>query len=198
MQFHPRGILLKWLPICPHIKRLRNVSLGLLRLFWCAFKKPVCVEGAHSQLAGTQWLHLSLKVNTHRGGPQIWPFQMPKPPLPPSSPSYVTMNKFPFKSTYCAIAQHCGGVNAPEQMTEQHHRWTKLALNCKRDRNVRCAHNRQMVCFFSQNQFDRMISVQNKFHRDYNCAVIQYCLDQPIRSILNPQERSESNTASHP
>lgn len=80
MQFHPRGILLKWLPICPHIKRLRNVSLGLLRLFWCAFKQPVCVEGAHSQLAGTQWLHLSLKVNTRRGGPQIWPFQMPKPP----------------------------------------------------------------------------------------------------------------------
>ena len=80
MQFHPRGILLKWLPICPHIKRLRNVSLGLLRLFWCAFKKPVCAEGAHSQLAGTQWLHLSLKVNTHGGGPQIWPFQMPRPP----------------------------------------------------------------------------------------------------------------------
>lgn len=80
MQFHPRGILLKWLPICPHIKRLRNVSLGLLRLFWCAFKKPVCAEGAHSQLTGTQWLHLSLKVNTHRGGPEIWPFQMPRPP----------------------------------------------------------------------------------------------------------------------
>lgn len=81
MQFHPRGILLKWLPIYPHIKRLRNVSLGLLRLFWCAFKKPVWAEGAHSQLTRTQWLHLSLKVNTIvRGGPQIWPFQMPRPP----------------------------------------------------------------------------------------------------------------------
>lgn len=80
MQFNLRGILLKWLPICPPIKHLRNASLGLLRLFWCAFKKPVCAEGAHSQLAGTQWLHLSSKVNTHRGGPQIWPFQMPKPP----------------------------------------------------------------------------------------------------------------------
>lgn len=80
MQFNLRGILLKWLPICPPIKHLRNASLGLLRLFWCAFKKPVCAEGAHSQLAGTQWLHLSLKVNTHRGGPQIWPFQMPRPP----------------------------------------------------------------------------------------------------------------------
>lgn len=80
MQFNLRGILLKWLPICPHIKHLRNASLGLLRLFWCAFKKPVCAEGAHSHLAETQWLHLSLKVNTGRGGPQIWPFQMPRPP----------------------------------------------------------------------------------------------------------------------
>lgn len=80
MQFNPRGILLKWLPICPHIKRLRNSSLGLLRLFWCEFKKPVCAEGAHSQLTGTQWLHLSLKVNTRGRGPQIWPFQMPRPP----------------------------------------------------------------------------------------------------------------------
>lgn len=80
MQFNLRGILLKWLPICPHIKHLRNASLGLLRLFWCAFKKAVCAEGAHSQLAGTQWLHLSLKVNTHRGGPQIRPFQMSRPP----------------------------------------------------------------------------------------------------------------------
>lgn len=80
MQFNLRGILLKWLPICPHIKHLRNASLGLLRLFWCAFKKAVCAEGAHSHLAETQWLHLSLRVNTHRGGPQIWPFQMPRPP----------------------------------------------------------------------------------------------------------------------
>lgn len=80
MQFNLRGILLKWLPICPHIKHLRNASLGLLRLFWCAFKKPVCAEGAHSHLAETQWLHLSLKVNTGCGGPQIWPFQMPRPP----------------------------------------------------------------------------------------------------------------------
>lgn len=80
MQFNLRGISLKWLPICPHIKHLRNASLGLLRLFWCAFKKPVCAEGAYSHLAETQWLHLSLKVNTHRRGPQIWPFQMPRPP----------------------------------------------------------------------------------------------------------------------
>lgn len=39
----------------------------------------MCAEGAHSHLAETQWLHLSLKVNTHRGGPQIRPFQMPRP-----------------------------------------------------------------------------------------------------------------------
>lgn len=40
-----------------------------------------------------------LKVNTHTGGPQILPFQMPEPH---GSPSSLTMNTFRFKSTYCA------------------------------------------------------------------------------------------------
>lgn len=43
-------------------------------------ERPVCAEGAHSQLAATQWLHLSSRVNTHRGGPRIWPFSNANPP----------------------------------------------------------------------------------------------------------------------
>lgn len=61
-------------------------------------------------------------------------FSNAKAPL--SSPSYVTMNKFLFKSTYCAIADHCGAISTPEQMAEPQSRGTKLALNCKRGRHA--------------------------------------------------------------
>lgn len=160
MQFHPRGILLKWLPICPHIKRLRNSSLGLLRLFWCAFKKPVCTEGAHSQLTGTQWLHLSLKVNTHRGGPQIWPFQMPRPPRL----SIICNNEqIPIqKHLLCdSIALWCLQHTWVNEWTTS--LWNKACLQFnKRDSHVWCTYAGWMPRFITENLFDTLKAGQNK------------------------------------
>lgn len=94
-EFHP-GLASSWFSaLCNSIREVFYWSGCLFALTlnawgmrpwvcWGCFdvhsKKPVCAEGAHSQLTGTQWLHLSLKVNTRRGGPQMWPFQMPGPP----------------------------------------------------------------------------------------------------------------------